>query len=99
MAPDTRPAHEHHARVDLPDWMRNPTPPRRTLGRHVADLVERLPVLRGARRSLWRWRDRRRVTESRPVVTVAVFIVPVTATFALAAWFFYWLYLSLRDTL
>ncbi|MEU2662774.1 hypothetical protein [Micromonospora sp. NPDC007220] len=99
MTPDTRRAHDHHAPVDLPDWMRNPTPPRRTLGRRVTDLVERLPVLRAARRSLWRWRDRDRLTESRPMISVVVFLVTAMATFALVAGLFYWLYLTLRDTL
>ncbi|WP_334608327.1 hypothetical protein [Micromonospora sp. CPCC 205546] len=95
----TSPAHEHRARVDLPEWMRNPTPPRRTPGRVAAELLDRLPVLRAARRSLWRRHDPTQRTESRPVVTVVVFLATVTGTIALVGWFFYWLYLSLRDTI
>lgn len=90
-------AHEHRARVDLPEWMRNPTPPRRTPGRLVSELLDRLPVLRQARRSLWQWRDRTRLTESRPVITVAVFLVTATGTIAVVGGAFYLLYLSLRD--
>jgi hypothetical protein len=95
----TAPAHEHRARVDLPEWMRNPTPSRRTPGRLASELLDRLPMLREARRSLWRWRDRTRLTESHPVVTVVVFLATATGTIALVGWFFYWMYLTLRDTI
>ncbi|MFV2111439.1 hypothetical protein ACFHW0_03740 [Micromonospora sp. LOL_025] len=98
MTPDGRRAHDHRARVDLPDWMRNPTPPRRTLGRRVTDLVERLPGLRAARQSLWRWRDRTGLMESHPVITTILSVlVALTGTTALVAGLFYWLHLTLRD--
>ncbi|MEV6372189.1 hypothetical protein [Micromonospora musae] len=76
------PSHEHRSRVDLPDWMRNPTPPRRGVGRRISELVERLPVLRDARRSLWRWRDRTRWSESHPrtAAVVSFFVVGAVAT-------------------
>ncbi|WP_433391518.1 hypothetical protein [Micromonospora sp. KLBMP9576] len=91
------PAHDHRARVDLPEWMRNPTPPRRTPGRLASELLDRLPVLGTARRSLWRWRDRTPDAQSRPVVAVVVFLATTALTIALVGWFFYWLYLSLND--
>ncbi|MCX4386045.1 hypothetical protein OG777_03775 [Micromonospora peucetia] len=76
------PAHEHRARVELPEWMREPTPPRLTIGRRVSELVERLPALREARLSLWRWRDRTRWSESHPRITAVVsfFVVAAVAT-------------------
>ncbi|MCM0677922.1 hypothetical protein NCC78_25070 [Micromonospora phytophila] len=82
MTSDRPPSHEHRARVDLPEWMRNPTPPRRTLARRISELVERQAGLRAARRSLWRWRDRTRWSESHPGLTAVVsfFLVAATAT-------------------
>lgn len=80
MTSEKPPSHEHRARVDLPEWMRNPTPPRRTLGRRLSELVEQQPVLREARRSVWRWRDRTRWSESHPGLTAVVSFLVVAAT-------------------
>ncbi|WP_406036799.1 hypothetical protein OG799_20420 [Micromonospora sp. NBC_00898] len=73
-------------RVDLPDWMRNPEPPRRTLGRRLSDLVDGVPALRAARRGLWRWRDRSRFGERHPVgsAIVSFVVVAVVATLLIA---------------
>ncbi|MGC5017803.1 hypothetical protein [Micromonospora sp. DT47] len=78
----TPPSHEHRARVDLPDWMRNPEPPRRTPGRLLSRLVEAVPALRDARRAVWRWRDRARFSDKHPVVSaiVSFVVVAVVAT-------------------
>ncbi|MFC0006191.1 hypothetical protein [Micromonospora siamensis] len=72
----------HRARVDLPDWMRNPEPPRRTLGRRLSTLVDAVPALRDARRRLWLWRDRTRYSERHPVISaiVSFAVVALTAT-------------------
>ncbi|MEV7328612.1 hypothetical protein [Micromonospora sp. NPDC093244] len=76
MTPDQRPAHEHRNPVDLPDWMRQPTPARRTPARLLDGLVERQPRLDAARRAWWRWRDRTRWGDSHPhVVAVVSFVV------------------------
>ncbi|MEH0840824.1 hypothetical protein V6U81_00310 [Micromonospora sp. CPCC 205711] len=78
----TPPSPEHRARVDLPDWMRNPEPPRRTLGRRLSELVDAAPALRDARRAVWRWRDHTRFSEKHPVVSaiVSFIVVAVVAT-------------------
>ncbi|WP_405112516.1 hypothetical protein OG559_03875 [Micromonospora sp. NBC_01405] len=82
----TPPPQEHHARVDLPEWMRNPEPPRRTLGRRLSDLVDAAPGLREARRALWRWRERSRFSERHPVVSAIVsFVVVATVATILVA--------------
>ncbi|MEV4492637.1 hypothetical protein AB0K04_21275 [Micromonospora coxensis] len=74
------PSHEHRARVDLPEWMRNPEPPRRTPGRLVSDLVDRAPGLRELRRAVWRWQAHRRFSERHPVLSAIVSFVFVAAT-------------------
>ncbi|KKK05955.1 hypothetical protein [Micromonospora sp. HK10] len=78
----TPPSHEHRPRVDLPDWMRNPEPARRTLGRRLSDLVDGVPALAATRRRLWAWRDRTRFSERRPVLSaiVSFVFVAVAAT-------------------
>ncbi|MEU4479621.1 hypothetical protein AB0F68_16415 [Micromonospora sp. NPDC023966] len=78
----TPPSHQHRPRVDLPDWMRNPEPPRRTLGRRVSDFVDGVPALAAARRRLWAWRDRTRFSERHPVVSAitSFVVVAVVAT-------------------
>ncbi|WP_433348307.1 hypothetical protein [Micromonospora sp. CA-111912] len=82
----TPPPHERHARVDLPEWMRNPEPPRRTLGRRLSDLVDATPGLREARRTLWRWQERSRFSERHPVVSAIVsFVVVATVATILVA--------------
>ncbi|MCW3813435.1 hypothetical protein ONA91_03040 [Micromonospora sp. DR5-3] len=76
------PSHQHRPRVDLPDWMRNPEPPRRTLGRRLSEFVDGVPALRAARHRLWAWRDRSRFSERHPVVSaiVSFVVVAVVAT-------------------
>ncbi|MFI7429333.1 hypothetical protein ACIBPB_20285 [Micromonospora sp. NPDC049836] len=76
------PSHQHRPRVDLPDWMRNPEPPRRTTGRRLSELVDGVPALHAARRRLWAWRDRTRFSERRPVLSaiVSFVLVAVVAT-------------------
>ncbi|MER5704248.1 hypothetical protein ABT023_20240 [Micromonospora sp. NPDC002296] len=82
----TPPSREHHARVDLPEWMRNPEPPRRTLGRRLSDLVDATPGLREARRALWRRRERSRFSERHPAVSAIVsFVVVATVATILVA--------------
>ncbi|MFJ2083041.1 hypothetical protein ACI2KV_11375 [Micromonospora chokoriensis] len=76
MTSDRPPGHEHRARVDLPQWMRDPTPKRRTPARYVDDLIEGWPPLRAARRAVWHWRSRSRWGESHPhIVAVLSFVV------------------------
>ncbi|GAA4562293.1 hypothetical protein GCM10023176_03060 [Micromonospora coerulea] len=77
---------DNRPRVDLPDWMRNPEPPRRTLGRRLSDLVDGIPALRTGRRALWRWRDRSRFSERHQVVSAIVWfvVVAVVATLLVA---------------
>lgn len=75
----TPPAHEHRARVDLPEWMRNPEPPRRTLGRRLSEFVDGVPALRAARHGMWAWRDRSRFSERHPVVSAIASFVVVAA--------------------
>ncbi|MEU0550311.1 hypothetical protein [Micromonospora sp. NPDC005979] len=95
MTPDRRPAHEHHARVDLPQWMRNPTPKRRSPARYVDDLIERSPALRTARRAMWRRRDRARWSETHPhLVAVLSFIVAAVLGTALVTAAYYVLALA-----
>ncbi|MEU8261081.1 hypothetical protein AB0C02_10755 [Micromonospora sp. NPDC048999] len=70
------PSHQHRARVDLPDWMRNPEPPRRTLGRRLSEFVDRVPALRAIRHRLWAWQGRSRFSERHPVVSaIASFVI------------------------
>ncbi|MGW3783162.1 hypothetical protein ACWD5Z_01145 [Micromonospora chokoriensis] len=76
MTSDRPPGHEHRARVDLPQWMRDSTPKRRTPARYVDDLIEGSPPLRAARRAVWHWRSRSRWGESHPhIVAVLSFVV------------------------
>ncbi|MEU4568523.1 hypothetical protein [Micromonospora sp. NPDC023956] len=50
----------------LPDWMRNPPPPRVTLGDRVTATLLRVPGAPGIRRAWWTWRDRQRLHERFP---------------------------------
>ncbi|XTZ15213.1 hypothetical protein ACQSSU_27850 [Micromonospora echinospora] len=50
----------------LPEWMRNPPPPRLTLGDRVAAGLMRVPGAPGARQAWWAWRGRRRLHERFP---------------------------------
>ncbi|MCZ7473839.1 hypothetical protein [Micromonospora sp. WMMC273] len=79
---DAPPSPPHRARVDLPDWMRNPEPPRRTLGRRLSDLVDGVPALAAARRRIWAWQGRTRFGERHPTMAAigAFVFVLVTAT-------------------
>ncbi|MFF5179135.1 hypothetical protein ACFY2Q_14045 [Micromonospora sp. NPDC000316] len=95
MTPDRRPAHQHRARVDLPQWMRQPAPKRRTPARYVDDLLERWPALRTARRVVWHWRDRTRWSESHPnLVAVLSFVVAAVLGTALVTGAYYLLALA-----
>ncbi|MBQ1016297.1 hypothetical protein KBX71_00270 [Micromonospora sp. D93] len=95
MTTDRPPGHEHRARVDLPDWMRHPTPQRRTPARHVDDLIEGWPALRAARRAVWHWRGRRRWSESHPhLVAVLSFVVAAALGTALVTGTYYLLALA-----
>lgn len=82
----TPPSHEHRARVDLPEWMRSPEPPRRTLGRRLSELVDAVPALRAGQRAIWRWRDHSRLSERHPAMTaiVSFVLVAVAATLLVA---------------
>ncbi|MFJ8577612.1 hypothetical protein [Micromonospora sp. NPDC093277] len=84
----------HRARVELPEWMRNPEPPRRTLGRRLSGFVDGVPALRAARHRLWRWRDRSRFSERHPVVSaiVSFFVVLVVATcLVVGTWYLFYM--------
>ncbi|MFG3681653.1 hypothetical protein ACGF5H_16280 [Micromonospora chalcea] len=79
---DAPPPPPHRARVDLPDWMRNPEPPRRTLGRRLSGLLDGVPALAAARRRMWAWQGQTRFGERHPTVAAIgsfVFVL-VTAT-------------------
>jgi hypothetical protein len=65
----------------LPDWMRDPPPPRATLGDRIAAAVLRIPGAPGVRRGWWAWRERRRLYQRFPN---AVKIVAFFASWAVA---------------
>ncbi|MFV2100322.1 hypothetical protein [Micromonospora sp. LOL_024] len=50
----------------LPDWMRDPPPPGRTLGVRLADAVAALPGAGRIRRRWWIWQQRERLAERYP---------------------------------
>jgi hypothetical protein len=87
MTPKVPSSHERRARVDLPEWMRNPPPPKMTLRRRLSRYVESHPALRDIRRSWWRWCSRTRWAERHPVATAvfSFFFVLVTAIVAVNA--------------
>ncbi|SCE72673.1 hypothetical protein GA0070618_0462 [Micromonospora echinospora] len=73
----------------LPDWMRDPPPPRVTLGDRVAAGLLRLPGAPRARQSWWAWQDRRRLYERFPnsFKIVAFFASwAIALTLVLTAW-------------
>lgn len=72
------PARQRTARVDLPDWMRAPAPPRLTLGDRVTRALARLPGGRATQRRWWAWQDRSRLYERYPM------------SFKIAAFFLSW---------
>nr|MDT0657117.1 hypothetical protein [Micromonospora sp. DSM 115978] len=51
----------------LPDWMRDPPPPRLTVGRRIGMALARLPGAATVRRRWWAWQERRRLYERFPV--------------------------------
>jgi hypothetical protein len=63
-------------RSQLPDWMRDPPPPKATLGRRLEALSTRVGVLRRTRERWWAWRGRRRLGDRYPktVKIVAFFL-------------------------
>ncbi|SCL33546.1 hypothetical protein GA0074692_3597 [Micromonospora pallida] len=65
----------------LPDWMRNPPPPRTTLGDRVAGGLLRIPGAPRIRRAWWAWRERQRLYQRFPN---AVKIVAFFASWAVA---------------
>lgn len=50
----------------LPDWMRDPPPPRLTIGRRIAIALARRPAWAALRRRWWAWQDRRRLYQRFP---------------------------------
>ncbi|MFE0590346.1 hypothetical protein [Micromonospora echinospora] len=50
----------------LPDWMRNPPPPRLTLGDRIAAGLLSIPGAPQVRRAWWAWQGRRRLSERFP---------------------------------
>jgi hypothetical protein len=65
-APPEQPNWER-PRATLPDWMRDPPPPRMTLGRRVSMALDRRPAWRALRRRWWAWQERRRLYQRFPV--------------------------------
>ncbi|HEX5595174.1 MAG TPA: hypothetical protein VFX61_03990 [Micromonosporaceae bacterium] len=67
----------------LPEWMRNPPPPRMTLGRRWSSWLERQPRLQAARRVWWRWRAQPTLSERYPTATpiVAFFLCLAVGVF------------------
>ncbi|MFF0719592.1 hypothetical protein [Micromonospora sp. NPDC003816] len=59
----------------LPDWMRDPPPPRRTLGARVGDRLAALPGARWLRGRWWAWQRRQRLYQRFPVTTKIVMMV------------------------
>lgn len=66
----------------LPEWMRDPPPPRMTIGRRVGTALERRPGWVALRGRWWAWRERRRLYERFPVSfkIVAFFVSWALAT-------------------
>ena len=60
----------------LPDWMRDPPPPRRTLGVRFAETVEALPGARRLRERWWARQQRQKLYQRYPnaVKVVAFFL-------------------------
>ncbi|MBO4207908.1 hypothetical protein [Micromonospora echinofusca] len=67
-------------RTPLPEWLRNPEPPRMTVGRRVSAWVDGRPRLRAARRAWWARRSRTRWSERHPVPAAIISFVTVAAT-------------------
>jgi hypothetical protein len=60
----------------LPEWMRNPPPPRATLGDRIVAWMLRIPGAPGVRRAWWRWQDRQRLHQRFPkTYKVVAFVV------------------------
>jgi len=76
----------------LPDWMRNPQPPRETItGRALAPLG-RLQVARRIQRRWWAWQERKRLDQRYPIgFKVVAFFASWIMALALLMMVF-WLY-------
>lgn len=51
----------------LPEWMRDPPPPRMTIGRRVDAALERRPGFVALRSRWWAWQERRRLHDRFPI--------------------------------
>lgn len=69
-------------RSALPEWMRNPPPPRPTLGGRVSAVLARQPAWTALQRRWWAWQERQRLHERYPVgfKIVAFFVAWLVAT-------------------
>lgn len=68
----------------LPDWMRDPPPPRATLGQRLTAPAVRLRWVSRLRERWWAWRDRRRLSDRYPkTVQVIAFFLAWAASFGL----------------
>jgi len=50
----------------LPDWMRDPPPPKATIGRRVSAALSKIRWLMWLRERWWAWKDRRRISDRFP---------------------------------
>lgn len=78
--------------TQLPEWMRNPEPPRNTVGRRMASFVARQPALRAVRDAWRHWQGRRRWSERHPKTAAALGAVAalvITAVLAVAIWYLF----------
>lgn len=66
----------------LPEWMRDPPPPRLTLGRRVSAALARRPAWVRLQHRWWNWQERQRLHERYPVgfKIVAFFVAWIVAT-------------------
>jgi hypothetical protein len=53
----------------LPDWMRDPPPPRMTIGRRVSSALAKVRWLTRLRRRWWAFKARRRISDRFPTTT------------------------------
>lgn len=81
--PVERSVHESQRSV-LPDWMRDPPPPRVTPGQRLIAPVARLRWVGRLRERWWAWRDRRRLSDRYPkTVQVMAFFLAWAASLTL----------------
>lgn len=64
--PTPSPRRQPAQRPTLPDWMRDPPPPRLTLGDRITGALLRVPGAAAVRRYWWAWRDRQRLYQRFP---------------------------------